>query len=409
MHRLALILPLLIIVLGGSLMPALAQQRATQQRFVQDRFAIGLWVDPPIDARAGARYAELAAANFTLVIGGFGGNTAEKVKRQLALCEKYGLRAVVARCGLPPDKLPESPALWGYMMRDEPPASAFAGLRAESDAIRAARPGKLTYINLLPNYANAQQLGTPTYDEHVARFVKEVGTDVLSMDYYPMLAPGADGREGYCGNLEVMRKYSLQAGVPFWNFFNCMPFGPHYDPTEADLRWQIYTSLAYGAKGVLYFCYYTPVSPEFPKGGAIIRTDDRRTRHYHEAQRLNAGLKALGPTLMQLTSTGVKRVSLKGEVAKALEGTPLKSLSGQGSEYLLGCFKHADGRRAVLLNNYDRAYAAWPTVEFDVPQDQVLEVSPETGQAAPVLDDSPEMPGLQLSLDVGGGRLFLLP
>jgi hypothetical protein len=123
------------------------------------------------------------------------------------------------------------------MLRDEPNAADFAGLRQRVDAIRAARPGRFGYINLYPDYANAAQLGTPTYDEHVARFVKEVGTDVLSMDHYPMLQPGADGRDGYCRNLEAMRKYSLQEGIPFWNFFNTMPFGPHFDPTEGvDLR-----------------------------------------------------------------------------------------------------------------------------------------------------------------------------
>lgn len=391
---------------GGCIMPSFAQ---APQRFVQDRFAIGFWVDPPMDAKADERYAEIAAANFTVVIGGFGGNTVEKVKRQIELCEKYGLKGIVAQCGLAPDKLPDGPGVWGYSLRDEPPVGAFADLRQQVDAIRAARPGKLAYINLYPNYANAQQLGVPTYDEHVARFVKEVATDVLSMDYYPMLTPRDDGRAGYCSNLETMRKYSVQENIPFWNFFNCMPFGPHNDPTESDLRWQIYTSLAYGAKGVLYFCYYTPVSHEFPKGGAIIRTDDRKTRHYYEAQRINAGLKALGPTLMKLTNVSVNRVSLKGDVAAALAGTPVTKLEGQGTDFLLGVFKHEDGRRAVLLNNFDRGYAAWPTVEFDTDPAQVLEVSAETGQAAPVLDDSPEMPGLQLSLDAGAGRLFLLP
>ena len=38
-----------------------------------------------------------------------------------------------------------------------------------------------------------------------------------------------------------------------------------------------------------------------------------------------------------------------------------------------------------------------------------MQVSPFTGKAAPVADDSPDMPGLQLSLDAGDARLFLLP
>ena len=67
---------------------ALAGHASAQTvRFTQDRFAIGFWVDPPIGDDADARYAEIAEANFTLVIGGFGGNTPELVRRQLGLCE----------------------------------------------------------------------------------------------------------------------------------------------------------------------------------------------------------------------------------------------------------------------------------------------------------------------------------
>ena len=70
---------------------------------------------------------------------------------------------------------------------------------------------------------------------------------------------------------------------------------------------------------------------------------------------------------------------------------------------------HVDGRRAVMLNNYRFAYTAWPTVEFDMPTSQVREVDQKTGREVPVYDDSPNMKGLQVSLDAGAGRLFLLP
>ena len=49
------------------------------------------------------------------------------------------------------------------------------------------------------------------------------------------------------------------------------------------------------------------------------------------------------------------------------------------------------------------------TVEFDGEVSKVREVSPKTGREEFVRDDSPDMPGLQLSLDAGEGRLFLLP
>lgn len=157
----------------------------------------------------------------------------------------------------------------------------------------------------------------------------------------------------------------------------------------------------------MYFRYWTPRGGEFPKGGAILTADGRRTRHYAEAKRINAVLKNLGPTLMGLTSAGVHRVRPKNATPDALKGSPVRSISE--GDYLIGVFRQADGRRAVLLCNYDFAYSSWPTVSFDVEPGKVMEVSPETGRAGPVIDDSPDLPGLQISLDAGEGRLFLLP
>jgi hypothetical protein len=380
---------------------------AEPQRFVQDRFAIGFWVDPPADEEMEKRYAEIAEANFTLALGNYRARTPEQVRRQLALCEKYGLKALVAGARQKPQSLLTGPACWGYLLYDEPNTEKFGYLRGLVKSVRDARPGHLAFINLYPNYATDEQLGAASYADYVKRFADEVEVDVLSMDHYPLMRPGADARKTYCQNLEVMREVSLAKNIPFWNFFNTMPFGPHSDPTEAQLRWQIYTSLAYGAKGVLYFCYWTPRGSEFPKGGAIITAEGRRTRHYDQARRINGALKRMGPTLMKLKSTAVYRVQHSDDPAKVLADAPVQVTTP--GEYLIGVFGHSDGRRAVLLNNYHFAYTAWPTVEFKANLKDLVEICQKTGNEIAVIDDSPAMEGLQLSLDAGAGRLFLLP
>jgi hypothetical protein len=376
-------------------------------KFVQNRFVISFWVDPPADDRMAERYKEIADADFTVVLGGAA--EPEIIKRQLDLCRKYDLKALVP---FAVDYLPEDPECWGYLLRDEPSASDFPALRKQVDDVRKARPRKLALINLFPNYCDLPRLGTSSYEEYVAKYMDEVRPDVLCMDHYPLFKPDADGRQAYCDNLEVMRKYSLANNVPFWNFFNTMPYGPHTDPTEAQLRWQVYTSLAYGAKGVLYFCYYTPLSDEFPKGGAILTRDGRLTRHYDEAKRINAGLKNLGKMLINATSTGVRRVGPQDDAAAVLAGTPLQNISRADvdppNDYLVGTFKLSDGRTAVLLNNYRPDYAAWPTVQFRSNLSNVRELSKKTGTEMAVADDSPDMEGLQLALDAGEGRLFLI-
>jgi hypothetical protein len=376
------------------------------KRFQQSEFCASFWVDPPADDRMEEHYRRIAEANFTVVLGGFGVREPQQMKRQLDLCEKYGLKAILPATHRSFEELPDGPACWGYGLKDEPTAAEFQHLATRVKEVRETRPGKLAFINLFPSYANSQQLGTPTYDEHVQLFLEQTQVDVLCFDYYPMMTPEADGREGYCENLDTIRRHALKAGIPFWNFFNIMPFGPHSDPTEAQVVWQIYTSLAYGAKGVLYFCYWTPRGGEFPKGGAIITAEGRTTRHYDQARRINAKLKNLGPTLMKLTSTRVVRIKPGENAAKLLADAPLRSLTG--GDYLVGIFDHADGRQAVLLNNYRFSHTAWPTAEFAVDPSKIVEVDPHSGKEIPLLDDSPDMKGLQISLDAGEGRLFLL-
>lgn len=387
---------------------------AASPRFVQDRFVIGFWVPPQVGAgELTSRYEEIAAANFNVVVG----NSGASATAQIDVCTRLGLRTLLGADG-PVTGYPEGEGCWGYLLVDEPNASAFPELGRRVAELRQARPGRLAYINLFPNYASPAQLGTVTYEEHVARFMREVQPDVLSMDHYPAMRPDSDTRDAYCTNLETMWRHAHAAGVPFWNYFYSMPFNDRLDPTEAQLRWQIFTAAAYGARGVLYFCYWTPGkgnagTGEFPKGGAILTAEGRKTRHYDEARRINAELKALGPTLMQLTSTEVRRVNTGVAPASLLTNSPVRNVerirTDPHSELILGTFRHADGRRAVLVVNHSYSHTAWPTVEFAVPAAQVTEIDKASGQAVPAVDDSPELPGFQTSLGAGDGRLFLLP
>ncbi len=415
--------------------------------FTQDRFVISFWYDPPADENMDIRYKEISDAHFNVAMGGFGAKTESNVRKQLELCKKYGMKSIISLPGfvkgategrianvdvIQQESFSDHDACWGYMLRDEPSAKDFPNLSYMVNHIKTSHPGKLAFINIFPNYASPEQLGTESYEEHVNRFVKEVNPQVLCMDHYPYMEPDVSAlnldhtsdwvldkenpliekisRTGYCENLEVLRKVCLKKDIPFWNFFNVMPFGYHSDPTEAQLRWQVYTSIAYGAKGILYFCYQSPSGAHgsiFEKGGAILTVDGRNTRHYEEAKRINFAVKNLGSTLMNLKSVGVYRVSKNEDSKDMLKGAFIKELTE--GDYLIGEFIHSDGRRAVLINNYSYAYTAWPTVVFDANPDEIIEIDQNSGLETAIIDDSPDMEGLQISLNSGAGRLFLLP
>jgi hypothetical protein len=96
---------------------------------------------------------------------------------QLAKVEKAGMRALVGRLSdlrlnwrTMSDRAisdhvkrlveasGESEALIGYFIVDEPSASEFRALGKAVAAVKRFAPGKLAYINLLPNYASRAQL-----------------------------------------------------------------------------------------------------------------------------------------------------------------------------------------------------------------------------------------------------------
>ncbi len=378
---------------------------ADATRFIQKDFVIGLW-NAPERGDLDKAYNGIAQANFNLVVG----TAATNAAGQLKLCEKYGLQALVS--GSPTEPLADSPAFMGYMIADEPAASAFPDMGHRIDEVRKLKPGKLGYVNLFPNYAPAWTFGGPTYDDYIRGFIEVAKPDVLSMDHYPVMRPSTDTRPNYRANLESCRAQSVKARIPFWNYFASMPLFDHLDPTEAQLRWQIFTSVAYGAKGVLYFCYWTPRGEGFSKGGAVVTADGVPTRHFDEARRINAELKNWGPTLMKLTSTGTYYISTTNATAipPASGLTNLARVNGDPvGNYIVGTFQTADHQRAIVVVNDSYSFTGWLTVKFDVPTTQVQEVSKTTGQLAPVLDDSPEIKGLQISFGAGDGRLFLLP
>ena len=130
---------------------------------------------------------------------------------QLPLCEKLGMPALVAPNdrGLKHwrdmsdaqitqyvttlvDQSKHSTAVMGYFLTDEPGVRDFPALAKAVALVKQLAPGKLAYINLLPNYAtlgapDLSQLGTPNYTEYLERYVTEVKPQFISYDNYQVL------------------------------------------------------------------------------------------------------------------------------------------------------------------------------------------------------------------------------
>src|SRR5205823_3204957 len=99
---------------------------------------------------------------------------------------------------------------------------------------------------------------------------------LLSYDSYPLYLDGSDD-PNYFSGWQIMRAIGLGSGLPTWLYIQSMSYNGHRFPTAAELAWQINVSLAYGCKGIQYFCYWQPPDTQETFGPALIDRTGKRT------------------------------------------------------------------------------------------------------------------------------------
>ncbi|HEX5470656.1 MAG TPA: hypothetical protein VFW73_02160 [Lacipirellulaceae bacterium] len=266
------------------------------------------------------------------------------------------------------------PAVYGYYLRDEPTASFFPGLATVGGIIKELHPGAWPYINLFPNYAAPNQLEAPSYDAYLEKFIAVCHPPILSYDHYAVLE-GGGLRGEYFANLESVRRAAVRHKLPFWQIVLSMGCLSYRIPTETDMRFQIYTSLAYGAHGLAYFKYFTPAEGNFRNGP--IDPFGHETTMWPILRRINLQVGKLAPTLLKLTSD---RVYHFGTVPAGCTGPDEQSLvKAIAGQMLVGDFTHVDGSRYVMIVNKDfkRSIPCFP--QFRKPVSKLEFVSPYNG------------------------------
>ncbi len=276
-----------------------------------------------------ARVKALADAGFTVIDGG---------KDKLDLCRKYGITLMVN------DVLPEQasavknhPALWGYHIIDEP-LHNLPALKKLHDAYRAADPEHADYSNLI-------SLG----GEYLSSYMEVIKPRFLSYDYYQYWW----GQHGHFTKLELYSAAAKKAGIPFVLYLEADsqaaaqwgwgPEGPKYRPDNRQrIRQSVYTSLAYGLKGVQWFwtgAMFKPGTSELNEVGRDVAA-------------INAELKVLGPVLMQLTPVDVFHTEPLPRDTKTIPPEHWIQVTNHGYPGLvLGTFHDDEGIEYAMVSN----------------------------------------------------------
>ncbi|MFA5817132.1 MAG: hypothetical protein WC865_16115 [Bacteroidales bacterium] len=313
------------------------------------------WYGIPAEETTLIRYKELKESGITLNFSSF--PDAGAMSKALGIAQKAGIKMIVSCPELKTNpeetvkRFMNHPAVAGYMLRDEPSRADFPELGNWAKRIRTVDDNHFCYLNLFPNYANEQQLGTKTYKEHVDLFINEVPIQLLSFDHYPVI--GDSLRPEWYENLEIFSEAARKAGKPFWAFALAVAHGPYPIPTVAQLRLQVYSDLAYGAQGIQYFTYWTPLDTVWKFNNGPITPEGKRTGVYDRIKVVNKEIKDLSGVFLDarvisIAHTGSTIPAGTKRLIKLPQ--PIKDLKTEGTGAVVSVLENGGNSYLVVVN-----------------------------------------------------------
>ncbi|MCO5238977.1 MAG: beta-galactosidase [Chitinophagaceae bacterium] len=318
------------------------------------------WGGVPPDEASIARYEEMKNAGLSVSLTR--STSTDSMAKMLDMAAKAGVTLIVRCPELQTDpentvrRFMHHPATAGYYLKDEPSAKDFSYLGKWMKRIQAIDSQHLCYINLYPNYALPDQLGTDTYQQYVEEYMAIVEPPVLSFDHYPVMETKGKRylREEWFTNLEMVAKTAQKNITPFWAFAMSVARGLHPVPTLAEIRLQVFANLAYGAQGIQYFTYWTPrIKTQYPYHHGPIDSNNKRTDVYEIIRAVNQEIQSLSGIFL---SSKVISVEHTGENIPAgtqrLTEPPkgIKKIRTTGEGAIVSLIENNKQQYAIIVN-----------------------------------------------------------
>lgn len=381
------------------------------------RFVLYGWVAPPADSTTPENYAELAAAGFNAtVLAWQDPGTVPANLARLECSQPVGVKNLLLdnRLDHVREDLPatyplldaitsdyrDHPAFLGYYLGDEPEEDRFPRIAEWFRLLRSRDP-------LHPGWNNLFGRGSfPSRDAFLAylrSYVNQVQPAVLSTDHYDHLETGDRGL--FIDNVSATAQVAREGGVPFWGVVLLIQHGGTREVDDGLLSWQVAQWLAYGARGICYFTYWTPApDPQWNwTYGMIHWGTGARSPHYDRVRTLNQLVRPVGEALADLTWLSTEHVG--GVPAGGTAWSPDGLVVGVEGRATLGTFVSPAGQPHLFVANRDSS--AWQEIVLELAGERTIERLTSSGQWMP-FGSQPSPAGRRVALGLSPGAFVLL-
>jgi len=255
----------------------------------------------------------LAAAGFTHVVLASG--HAERNQRLLTFTDSTGLKAFIQDDHLNDllsadslrlraidsvvNRYTQHASFQGFYVAAKPHIDELFQLKKACAALRKIAPDYPPYINLYAHHDVPVDYGAADIHRYYSAVMDSLELDVIHEDNYGVKKD--ELTTDFFHTLVALRNISEREHKPFWGYALTLDFYHYPVPRHSFLRGQLYSALAFGAKGVQYSHFHPPEDTRrMEYGDAMTDEDGNLTRVYHAALELNKDLATIGGILQDL-------------------------------------------------------------------------------------------------------------
>jgi len=184
-------------------------------------------------------------------------------------------------------------SLFGYFLADEPQPAILDSLAAIAAEFRRLDPGHSAYVNLLPTFENSSDAAQARWRASTIRLIERGRLALWSWSAYSQRRWGEDATF-----LLTQRNALLVAratGVPGIAILQFTGFQDLDPLPRAQLDYLAAESIAHGARGIVWFTWWTPnpAEPDYRWRGGAIEYDGRPSARADTLGMVNARARTL--------------------------------------------------------------------------------------------------------------------
>lgn len=273
----------------------------------------------------------------------------------------------------------------GFTLRDEPNVEYAPGFKAVYDYLKKLKPDLFEFTSFLPIHTpDATRLSrnydgnlVKAYTEYMDAFSDAVGT--FTYDSYPLIVDPVSGTtsigETWFQNLELVAEHAKEHDYDAGITIQSCAYGPEGGEntaehrrsidTKADASYQVYTSLAYGMKNLVWFTYWQhwmgsdnevfySAMVNYPEkaGQKAVKTDA-----YYAVQEINKEIQKFDHVFLKFDWEGTMALAKKDtELSLPMSyisdyRSPRIEKAESTEEAIIGCMKDEDGYDGYMIVN----------------------------------------------------------